>query len=201
MSASKLIARKSAEVTSSTTLSVEVAVELIRKVAETQDQAAFSTLFESFAPRIKGYMIRQGVNPDLAEELAQEALTTVWRKATLYSPDKGQPTTWIFTIARNLRIDRIRRERAWQPLPESHAEQACDSPAPDEVVSEQERSERVREALKTLPAEQIEIVTLSFLEGLSHSEIGERLSVPLGTVKSRMRLAYQKLRPLITDLQ
>lgn len=146
-------------------------------------------------------MIRQGANADLAEELAQEALTTVWRKAALYSPDKGNPSTWIFTIARNLRIDRLRRERAWQPLPESHDKQACDQPTPDEMVSEQQRSERVREALKALPAEQLEVVTLSFIEGFSHSEIAEHLDIPLGTVKSRMRLAYQKLHSLIADLE
>ncbi len=193
--------KQAAEEPSAINVSPQTAIELIRQVAETQDERAFAALFKSFAPRIKGYMIRQGANADLAEELAQEALTTVWRKAALYSPDKGNPTTWIYTIARNLRIDRLRRERAWQPLPESHAEQACEGPTPDDVVSEQERGERVREALKNLPAEQVEIVTLSFVAGLSHSEIADRLDVPLGTVKSRMRLAYQKLRPMIADLE
>lgn len=201
MSVSELISKKPADASSATTLTAEVSVALIRKVAETQDQGAFSTLFESFAPRIKGYMIRQGANPDLAEELAQEALATVWRKAALYSPDKGNPTTWIYTIARNLRIDRLRRERAWQPLPESHEKQVCDDPTPDEMVSEQQRSQRVREALKELSPEQVQVVTLSFIEGYSHSEIAEHLDIPLGTVKSRMRLAYQKLQPLIADLQ
>ena len=201
MSVPELIAKKPADVSSATTLTAEVSIVLIRKVAEAQDQVAFSTLFESFAPRIKGYMIRQGANPDLAEELAQEALATVWRKAALYSPDKGSPTTWIYTIARNLRIDRLRRERAWQPLPENHEKQVCDDPTPDEMVSERQRSQRVREALKTLSAEQVQVVTLSFIEGLSHSEIAEQLDIPLGTVKSRMRLAYQKLQPLIADLQ
>lgn len=182
-------------------MSAEVAIGLIRKVAETKDQSAFSELFEHFAPRIKGYMIRQGAASDIAEDLAQEALTIVWRKATLYSSEKGNPITWIFTIARNLRIDRLRRERAWQPLPEGHAESPSEDPSPDDMVSEQERSEKVREALKNLPAEQVEIVTLSFVNGLSQSEIAKHLNIPLGTVKSRMRLAYQKLRPIVADLQ
>jgi len=201
MSASKLTSKNPDGVPSAATLSAEVAADLIRKGAQTKDQAAFAILFETFAPRIKGYMIRQGANADLAEELAQEALTTIWRKAALYSPDKGNPTTWIYTIARNLRIDRLRRERAWQPLPEGYVEKVCDDPAPDEMASEQERVRRVQEALKMLPAEQVEAVTLSFIEGLSHSEIAEHLEIPLGTVKSRMRLAYQKLQPLIADLK
>ena len=92
MSVPELIAKKPADVSSATTLTAEVSIVLIRKVAEAQDQAAFSTLFESFAPRIKGYMIRQGANPDLAEELAQGALTSVWRKAALYSPDRAVTT-------------------------------------------------------------------------------------------------------------
>ena len=130
----------------------------------------------------------------------QEAMAAIWKKAALYSSEKGNPSTWIFTIARNLRIDKLRRERAWQPLPEGHAETPSTDPAPDELVSEQERSDRVRAILADLPEDQLSVVTLSFLEGLSHSEIADRLDIPLGTVKSRMRLAYQKIRPMVEDL-
>jgi len=181
-------------------MSPDLAVDLLRRIANSKDQAAFSSLFEYYAPRVKSYMLRQGANATTAEELAQEAMTSVWRKAGLYSPEKGNPTTWIFTIARNLRIDRLRKERVWQELPEGHAERPSEDPEPDEVVSERERSRMVRDALATLPPEQIEIVTLSFLNGLSHSEIAEKLDLPLGTVKSRMRLAYDKMRPLLEDL-
>jgi len=175
--------------------------ELLYRIAQSRDPQAFSALFDAYAPRLKSYMIRQGADPATAEELAQETLLTVWRKAQLYSGEKGSASTWIYTIARNLRIDRIRRETPWQELPEGHNEEAADDPPPDEIVSGRERSERVQDALKTLPAEQYDVVVLSYLDGLSHSEIAERLDLPLGTVKSRMRLAYQKLRESVEDLQ
>ncbi|MEQ1653342.1 MAG: sigma-70 family RNA polymerase sigma factor [Hyphomicrobium sp.] len=162
---------------------------------------AFRKLFQSYAPRVKSYMMRQGADANTAEELAQETMLTVWRKASLYSGEKGSATTWIFTIARNLRIDRLRRELTWVALPEGHNEEASTDALPDEVLSELERKKRVQEALTVLPPDQFEVVSLSYIEGLSHSEIAERLSLPLGTVKSRMRLAYQKIRELVEDLK
>lgn len=182
------------------TLDVAYMVDLLRRIAEQRDGEAFSVLFESFVPRVKAYMMRQGADPATAEELAQETLLTVWRKAHLYSGDKGSATTWIYTIARNLRIDRIRRETTWQALPEGIEEEASDEPLPDDVVSERERSQRVKLALDRLPPDQYDVVILSYIDGLSHSEIAEKLEVPLGTVKSRMRLAYQKLRETVEDL-
>lgn len=158
-------------------------------------------LFESYAPRVKSYMMRQGADPNTAEELAQETLLTVWRKAALYSDDKGSATTWIFTIARNLRIDRLRREVAWQPLPDDIEEEQAPDPAPDELVSERERRDKVQAVLAELPPDQAEAVNLSYVEGLSHSEIADRLGVPLGTVKSRMRLAYHKIRDALEELR
>ncbi|MEO1281702.1 MAG: sigma-70 family RNA polymerase sigma factor [Pseudomonadota bacterium] len=182
-------------------MTADNATALLRAIATSQDEQAFTELFSNYAPRIKSYMLRQGAEASLAEELAQEALTTVWRKASLYSPEKGSATTWIFTIARNLRIDRLRRERAWQELPQEHEEQPSNDTPPDENVSLNERAAAVNEALNSLPSDQYEVVTLSFIEGLSHSEIAERLSVPLGTVKSRMRLAYAKLKPQVSNLE
>ncbi len=175
--------------------------ELLSRVAERGDVVAFQELFENFAPRVKSYMMRKGADPNTAEELAQETLLTIWRKASLYSDEKGSATTWIFTIARNLRIDRLRREFPWQALPEGHNEEASDDTPPDEQVSERERKQRIHTALSALPRDQHEVVTLSYLEGMSHSEIAERLGLPLGTVKSRMRLAYQKIRESVEDLQ
>ncbi len=174
---------------------------LLQRVAVDRDSSAFAELYQSFAPRVKAYMIRQGADPTTAEELAQETLMTVWRKAGLYSDTKGSATTWIFTIARNLRIDRLRREVPWQMLPEGHEEEASDDLPPDEAVSEGERRKRVHAVLSTLPEDQHEVVVLSYIEGLSHSEIAERLNLPLGTVKSRMRLAYQKIREAVEDLR
>ncbi len=175
--------------------------EFLHKVAQRGDAQAFRKLFEIYAPRVKAYMMRQGADPALAEELAQETLLTVWRKAGLYSGDRGSATTWIFTIARNLRIDRLRREMTWVELPEGRAEQASEDPGPDATVEEQERRKRVQKALAELPQDQQDVVSLSYVEGLSHSEIAARLGLPLGTVKSRMRLAYLKIREAVEDLQ
>jgi RNA polymerase sigma-70 factor, ECF subfamily len=175
--------------------------DLLRRIADSGDVEAFKQLYQAFGPRVKAYMMRQGANADTADELAQETLLTVWRKARLYSADKGSASTWIYTIARNLRIDRLRREFAWQELPEGHNETPSTDSLPDEIVSDNERQVRVQASLKDLPADQYEVVALSYLEGLSHSEIAEKLNVPLGTVKSRMRLAYQKIRETVEDLK
>lgn len=175
--------------------------DFLQRIAERGDVEAFRKLFQSYAPRVKSYMMRQGADANTAEELAQETMLTVWRKAGLYSGEKGSATTWIFTIARNLRIDRLRRELTWISLPEGHNEEASTDALPDDILSEQQRKVRVQQALKELPADQLEVVSLSYIEGLSHSEIADRLHLPLGTVKSRMRLAYQKIRELVEDLK
>jgi len=176
--------------------------DLLSYIAKNRSDAAFRKLFDDYCPRIRIYMMRQGADVELAEELAQETLLTVWRKAALYAPDKGTPAAWIFTIARNLRIDRLRRETPWQELTEEHAATIrSDDVPPDVVVSERQRVTRVRAVLKDLPADQLEVVTLAFIDGLSHGEIAERLSLPLGTVKSRIRLAYQKVRSGLEDLK
>ena len=181
--------------------SVQPMADLLQQVAVHRDVDAFRQLFQAYAPRVKSYMIRQGADPNTAEELAQETLMTVWRKAGLYSGEKGSATTWIFTIARNLRIDRLRKEFPWQELPDGHAEIASSDILPDEAVSEAERRYKVQTALASLPQDQHEVVALSYIEGLSHSEIADRLDLPLGTVKSRMRLAYQKIRDALEDLK
>lgn len=175
--------------------------DLLQRVAERGDAEAFAQLFQTFAPRVKSYMMRQGADAATAEELAQETLATVWRKARLYSADKGSVSTWIFTIARNLRIDRLRREVAWVELPPERDQQPSPDPAPDETVVAGEREKRVKAALAALPADQAQVVQLSYVEGLSHSEIAGRMGLPLGTVKSRMRLAYEKIRQAVEDLE
>src|SRR5690606_4640050 len=132
--------------------------DLLRRVATAADAEAFSSLFETYAPRVKSYMMRQGTDAATAEELAQETMLAVWRKASLYSADKCRAATWIFTIARNLRIDRLRRQRVWQELPDSHQEEADDAPLPEQIVAEREASIRVQAALAGLPADQLEVV-------------------------------------------
>jgi RNA polymerase sigma-70 factor (ECF subfamily) len=173
--------------------------DLLRRIAERSDAAAFRELYEAYGPRVKAYMMRQGADAGTAEDLAQETLLTVWRKAALYTGDKGSTTTWVFAIARNLRIDRLRREMPWQELPEGRLAEASEDPLPDEAMAEKERQQRVQAALAALPAEQKEVVALAYLEGLSHSEIAERLAMPLGTVKSRMRTAYRKIRQILEN--
>ena len=176
--------------------------ELLTLIARDRSDAAFRRLFVEYGPRIRSYMLRQGADVDLADDLTQETLVTVWCKADLYSAEKGSPSTWMFTIARNLRIDRIRRQKPWQELTEAHAASlpSGDTPA-DEVANLSQRQLRVQSVLRELPAEQVEVVTLAFIEGLPHSVIAERLDLPLGTVKSRIRLAYSKLRRALEDLR
>jgi len=178
-----------------------IMADLLQRIAERADPAAFRELYEAYGPRVKAYMMRQGADAGTAEDLAQETLLTVWRKAALYAGDKGSMTTWVFAIARNLRIDRLRREMPWQELPEGRLAEASSEPLPDEAMAEKERQERVQAALAGLPPEQKDVVTLAYLEGLSHSEIAERLGLPLGTVKSRMRIAYQKIRQALESLE
>lgn len=176
--------------------------DLLLRIARDRSDAAFRELFEVYGPKIKSFMQRQGVDPGTAEELAQETLLAVWRKAGLYSSEKGSAAAWIFTIARNIRIDKIRREVGWQELTDEQASAIpSDDAAPDDLASERQRQARVQKVLADLPPDQRDVVVLAFIDGLSHSEIAERLSLPLGTVKSRMRLAYQKVRGALEDLQ
>ncbi len=168
--------------------------DLLQKIARDRDPQAFQDLFRLYGPRIKAIMMRQGADPAAAEDIAQETLFAVWRKAHLFVAQKGSIATWIYTIARNLRIDRLRRQVVWQDLPDEMESVPSDEDLPDESLNREQQRERIRKALETLPPEQFEVVHLSYVEGLSHNEIAEVLGAPLGTVKSRMRLAYQKIR-------
>ena len=144
--------------------------DLLSRIALDRSEVAFRELFEDYGPRIKGYMMRQGADAAAAEELAQETLLTVWRKAVVYTADKGSTSTWIFTIARNLRIDRLRRETPWQELtPEQEASIPSEEVLPDDAASQSERGTRVRTVLAGLPPDQLEVVTMAFIDGLSHS--------------------------------
>ncbi|WP_416898945.1 MAG: sigma-70 family RNA polymerase sigma factor [Minwuia sp.] len=172
---------------------------LIRHVAERQDREAFADLFGHFGPRIKGFMMKSGASDDLAEEVVQETMVTLWTKARLYDPSKAGASTWIFTIARNKRIDLIRRRQ--RPEPDPHDPMFHPDPPPDgeESVTRLEDRERVQSAMKELPPEQHEVIRLSFFEGLPHSAIAEKLDLPLGTVKSRLRLAFRRVRTAVGD--
>ncbi|WFE90478.1 sigma-70 family RNA polymerase sigma factor [Roseibium porphyridii] len=170
---------------------------LIVRVATERDKTAFVELFDHFAPRLKGYLMNQGADGALAEEIAQDVMVTLWRKADLFDPKKSSASTWLYRIARNRRIDRLRRQKTAELDPEEPALQPTPLPDVADEMDARLREERVRAALTKLPDEQKEVVRLAFFAGQSHSEISESTGLPLGTVKSRIRLAFGRLRQLI----
>ncbi len=172
---------------------------LVVAVGRARDRAAFKTLFDHFAPRVKGYLMRLGTANSVAEDLAQEAMLTLWRKAALFDPAKASASTWIFTIARNLRIDAIRRERRPELDPHEPALQPEAERQADETMDWSKAEVRLRAALADLPREQAQIIELSFLSEKPHSIIAIELGLPLGTVKSRIRLAMARLRTALGD--
>lgn len=159
------------------------------------DRDAFTLLFRRWAPKVKAYLIRLGAAVAIADDLAQDAMLSVWRRASSYDASKAKPSTWVFVIARNAWIDRLRRERVELAYNEVNPPaEISDDEAPDAAVVRVDEEARIAEALSRLPEEQRQVVLLSFFEDRPHSEIAERLSLPLGTVKSRLRLALIKLR-------
>ena len=168
--------------------------ESISKIANDRDEAAFDVLFRYFAPRIKSYCLRLGADPSGAEEITQEAMVSIWRNAAQFDPSKASPSTWIFTIARNLTIDRFRKTRRPQFDPNDPALVPDDQPPPDRLAEQTEKQENVRKIMDTLSSNERNVLMLSFYEDLSHFEISRRLSIPVGTVKSRIRLAFAKIR-------
>lgn len=175
----------------------------LHAVALTQDRAAFGHLFTHFAPRIKSYLLRGGTADDVAEELTQEAMVLVWRKAALFDSRQAAVSTWVFTIARNLRVDRFRRAgHQIEEAPEVDLDALVhDAPAPEERLHAAREQERLRAALRGLPPEQAEVLRLSYYEEQPHARIAQKLGIPLGTVKSRVRLAVANLRRLLDVLE
>ncbi len=172
----------------------DVQAEMMAAIAARQDRSAFVQIFEYFAPRIKAYMRRMGADGAQAEELTQEAMITLWRRAASYDPAKASLSTWLYTIARNKRIDAIRRAKRPDALVDELLLNQQAVPSSEQVASAAQTARIVRAALADLPAEQAAIIQMSYFEGQSHSMIAEQLGLPLGTVKSRVRLALQKLR-------
>lgn len=177
----------------------------MRAVAEAGDRPAFAALFRHFAPRIKGFLMRAGTDEALAEELAQETLVVLWRRASSFDPSRAQVSTWLYTIARNLRIDHHRRAAggaAAAPDDWDAEQQPCDAHlAPDELLHAAQRERGVRQALTELPPEQATLLRLSFFDEHPHARIAHDLGLPLGTVKSRIRLAVAQLRRILERYQ
>ena len=171
---------------------------MIVRIAERGDREAFTGLFNHFAPRVKSYLLRLGTAPEAAEELAQETLLTVWRRAASFDPARAAASTWIFTIARNLRIDLSRRDGRAQPADDPSSFNPGPV-APDDALSADEDEARIAAALSGLPKEQVQVIRLAFFADKPHSEIAVDLGLPLGTVKSRLRLAMARLRGALGD--
>ena len=173
----------------------EVSDEALLTRIAAGDREAFAALFGRYAGKVKGYLIRLGAVGAVAEDLAQDAMLSLWRRAASYDAARAKASTWIYVIARNAWIDRLRREKVelayrgfLSPVEESEDE------APDEAAARTDDASRMGDALKDLSEEQRQVVQLAFFDEHSHSEIAQKLSLPLGTVKSRLRLAMAKLR-------
>ncbi len=176
-------------------LSPEEAADLIEAIAARQDRAAFAALFRHFAPRVKAFLMRGGADADAAQEVAQEALIVVWRKAASFDRSRASPATWIYTIARNKRIDLLRR--TGKPAIETEDWLTVFAPADDDAdksVLAGQTYIRMQELLRTLSADQLVVVQKAFFEDKSHTAIADELKLPLGTVKSRIRMALGRLR-------
>lgn len=170
--------------------------DMLAELAETKSKTIYVQLFRHFAPKIKSYIIRLGLVESTADELMQETMLAVWRKAHMYNRSKAAASTWIFTLARNQSIDWMRKQKYPEyGLEEWHEE-------PDDEVDQCEQvvtSDRMAKALGKLPEKQSQVLYMSYFEGRSHAEISDRLGIPLGSVKSRIRLASEKLRMLWRD--
>ena len=167
-------------------------VAQVAAVRDEKDRAAFAELFAYFAPRVKSFLMKSGASPDLAEECTQEVMATLWNKAHMFDPAKASVSTWIFTIARNRKIDILRKQRRPEPEylpwgPEAEPDQV-------EVMGLQQETEQLGRALATLPVEQRKLIEKAYFGDLSHSEIAAETGLPLGTIKSRIRLALERLR-------
>jgi RNA polymerase sigma-70 factor (ECF subfamily) len=168
--------------------------DLMEAVAIHKDKTAYGELFAYYGPRVKAYLMRLGADNALAEELAQDVMVTVWRKADLFDRTQASVSTWLVRVARNKRIDAIRRTTKPELDPNDPLLLPSAPPAADQLITGAERDQLVRAAIVDLPEEQRQLLHQAFYDGLSHREIAEQTGTPLGTVKSRLRLAFLKLR-------
>jgi RNA polymerase sigma-70 factor (ECF subfamily) len=168
----------------------------LEAIRDRQDEKAFAALFSHFAPRVKAFLMKSGSSPDFAEECAQDVMATLWRKAHMFDGTKASVATWIFTIARNRRIDMIRKGR--RPEPEDLPWGPDQEPSAADAMALQEDTELLGRALATLPEKQRKLIERAYFGELSHSEIAAETGLPLGTIKSRIRLALDRLRHAMT---
>lgn len=171
--------------------------ELMGRVARDRDKRAFGLLFDLLAPRLKSFMMRKNTSSEMAEDLVQEAMLAIWTKASLYDASKGNVMGWVFTIARNLRIDRLRRDGLMPLIELGDYDEVSEAVEGEERLARKQEDVLIARALESIPQDQRQVLVLSFVEDMPQSEIAAKLSVPLGTVKSRMRLAYGHLRRIL----
>lgn len=164
----------------------------MRRIHERKDQSAFAEIFRHFAPRVKAFLMKGGASEPLAEEVTQEVMATLWTKAHLFDPSRAGVSTWIFTIARNRKIDVLRKQRRPEPEDLSWGPEA--EPDQEDILALQQETKLLTDAIKILPAKQQDLVRKAYFSDLSHSEIAEQTGLPLGTIKSRLRLAINRLR-------
>ncbi len=173
--------------------------ELMLAVSSLRDVDAFEVIFKHFAPRVKAYMAKLSVDTHTAEELMQETMIAVWNKADQFDVAKGALSTWIFTIARNQRIDAVRRARRPEFDPTDPAFVPDEQQPADLMIAERQTASQLRAAMADLPKEQSALLELAYFEESTHSAIAKKLNLPLGTVKSRLRLAFNKLRAALDN--
>ncbi len=174
---------------------VDDSADLIEAVARRQDRAAFAELFRRFAPRVKAFVMRSGADPDTAQEVAQETMVLVWRRAETFDRARAGAATWIFTIARNKRVDLLRRATHAGFDPEDYVLFSTEAPeGADSAAIGRQMRERIGAVMQHLTAEQIDVLRMAFFQDKSHSVIAQEMKLPLGTVKSRIRLALSRLR-------
>lgn len=166
----------------------------MRSVAVSRDKQAYGQLFDCIAPRLQAHLSRLGVARSEAEDIIQDVMVNVWMKAGLYVAEKGSVLAWVFVIARNVRIDRARKTRPQVQIDFTEYDEPDGRDTPEEATLRNSQATALRAAMTSLPAEQREIYDLIFREELTQAEIAVKLDLPLGTVKSRMRLAQAHLR-------
>ncbi len=175
--------------------------QLLARIGSDKDRDAFVTLFNYYAPRVKSYLLKHGADEATAEETVQNTFVTVWEKAAGYDPKKAAASTWIFTIARNKRIDMLRREKFVEVNSESPALEQAQAETPAEDYADKQTVETLNAAIAGLPPEQARLLAMAFFEDKSHQDIADETQLPLGTVKSRLRLAMEKLRYKMNDTE
>ena len=169
----------------------------LKDVGESQDRLAFSNLFKFFAPRLKSFFIKLGCSDTQSEEIIQEVMISIWTKAKTYNGEKSSVSTWVYTIAKNKRIDKIRKEKKHFAI---ESDESLEIPIPsiqeDQVIAS-ELSKKINSSISYLPKEQAELLKLSYFYEKTHTDIASELNIPLGTVKSRIRLALSKMKNLV----